>query len=147
MLRLTTSVVLATLLVMGASSCTDALGPDSFMVLVSAPDDGVLVGDTVVLLGVAHNSTGSEIRGTTECGPGIRLEMQDPNGAPIDLYEGILQTCELRDSHIFLPGETDAEEVTWVPEQPGTYSVESTVSIRSGQLFRSDMVLIRVVES
>lgn len=112
----------------GLVGCDGGFGPlDELELLVSAPDF-VELGDTVALVGVAYNGSSTPVTTTSGCGPGIGFLMEAPGSPEVDLYAGLGFTCQLRDSNLIEPGETDVVEWMWTPTVVGLHRVRSRVT-------------------
>lgn len=129
---------------LSAGACSDGLGPASELsVFVSAPSF-VELGDTIELVGVAHNGSESTILAGVGCEPGIGFLVTDSTTAEIDLYAGLDWLCPQRDNNVLAPGETDVVEWAWLPPAPGLYSLRSVVKIPNGPQVLSELAELRI---
>ena len=102
-------------------------------------------GDTVRLLGVAHNPTGESFFMSRGCGPGIGFVVSNPEGVTRHLYDGLIFTCPLGDIHILDPHETDSISWLWrAPSSTGLYQVRASVDFHEGAPALSEPISIVV---
>lgn len=111
-----------------STACTSGLAPEDRVetTLVATPTS-LELGDTVRLLGIAHNATSSEIQPESGCAPGIGFYVVNETGVEMSLYDGIGSECGPRDSQTIGPGETDSVLFSWVPTASGLYQVRSAL--------------------
>jgi len=92
-------------------------------------------GDTIRLVGIAHNLTGLAIELGIACRPGISFYITRPTGRQASVYDGVAFTCEGKDSNSLQPGETDSVSWSWVvPDTTGTYHARAALDFRDGQV-------------
>jgi len=110
------------------AGCTLSTAPeDRVEMTLQATPTTLTLGDTVHLLGIAHNPTSTEIVPESGCAPGIGFYVRDQSGVEMSLYAGLVFTCQGRDSQLIAPGETDSVRFRWVPEERGSYQVRAAL--------------------
>ncbi len=118
-------------------SCTACNSPTQprdrvVVTLVAMPTAG-LPGDTVHLVGIAFNPTTDTISASFGCSPGIGFYVTAPDGLSHSMYEGLYFTCQLKDSNLLEPGETDSVAWSWqLPTVVGTYDVRAALENEDG---------------
>lgn len=139
------SIVAAVTLV----ACSETVGPEFSLqvsVVAKAGDsagDRAEVGDTVELIGVAHNPTLETILAGRGCSPGIVFMLTAPDGSTENTANGP-HLCPFRDNNAIEPGETDFETYRWVAPAPGEYVIRSVVPVTEGPDILSPEVLLEV---
>ena len=103
------------------------------IVTLAATPTAVAAGDTVHLLGIAYNPTSDTLFVGIGCAPGIGFYAADPSGTTRWLYAGLVFTCELKDSNVIAPGETDTVAFAWrTPAAVGVYQVRAALDFSDG---------------
>jgi hypothetical protein len=135
---------LSTAAALGA--CRSATAPrDRAVVTLAAAPTSVAAGDTVYLLGIAYNPTSDTVFAGYGCAPGIDFHAAAPGGAFSSLYAGLVFTCELKDSNVLAPGETDSVAFGWrTPAAVGVYRVRAGLGNSDGLRSPSAAQLITV---
>lgn len=130
-----------------ASGCGNpvALGSEA-EVFLSTRTELLNAGDTLSLVGIAHNRGHVSVAAGRGCSPGIGFLVTNPAGVESDLYEGLDWLCPLSDHHVLEPGETDVVEWPWVPSAVGRYELRATLIVSEGPTLTSDAVVVHVVE-
>jgi hypothetical protein len=115
-------------------ACRLATAPrDGAVVTLAAAPTSVAAADTVHLLGIAHNPTSDTIFAGYGCAPGIDFYAAAPGGAARSLYAGLVFTCEIKDSNLLAPGETDSVAFAWrTPAAVGVYQVRAGLGSSDG---------------
>lgn len=116
------------------ASCRSSTEPrDHAIVTVAAMPTAVAAGDTVRLLGIAHNPTSDTVFAGSGCAPGIGFYAAGTDGVTRSLYTGLVFTCELKDSNVIAPGETDSVAFAWrTPTTAGLYHVRAALGYSDG---------------
>lgn len=126
------------------TACGEVGPAEELSVHVSASPESALVGDTIELVGIAHNGSDVVIEASQGCGPGIWFTVTDSLGSEVELRGPTF--CPIFDSNILEPGETDVVTQDWLPPGPGLYRVRSRVVIRDGPTIDSRAQEVRVIE-
>jgi hypothetical protein len=115
-------------------ACRSATAPrDRAVVTLMATPTNVAAGDTVHLLGIAFNPTADTILAGYGCTPGIEFYAAALGGTSTSLYAGLVFTCELKDSNVLAPGETDSVVFAWrTPTALGVYQVRAGLAYSDG---------------
>jgi hypothetical protein len=136
---------LALLLVLSAcDSPTQLIGHVVQLTLDVTPTSGVS-GDTIQLVGIAHNPSDFVVEVGLGCAPGISFHITRPDGRTASLYQGLLFTCQGKDSNWLEPGETDTVRWSWpMPDTTGAYQARAALEFRDGQINLSSATVILV---
>src|SRR5688572_29341677 len=111
----------AALLVLG---CDGVTTPFSAVVTrVEAEPASAAVGNSVLLRAIATNYGEERETFMAGCGEGLDFEVELPSGERRFLLRELLPSCELNDSNIIEPAETDTVTHAWRVPESGTYRI------------------------
>jgi hypothetical protein len=102
----------------------------------------VAVGNGVLLRAIATNHGEERETFMAGCGEGLDFEVELPSGERRFLLRGLLTSCEMNDSNIIEPAETDTVTYTWTVPASGTYRIWAGTRIAEGIASRSAPVQV-----
>jgi hypothetical protein len=131
----TGTALAATLVALG---CTEVTTPFSAVVTrVEVEPATAAVGNAVLLRAIATNYGEERETFMAGCGEGLDFEVELPSGNRRFLLRELLTTCELNDSNIIEPAETDTVTHTWTVPASGTYRIWAGTRVAGGIASRS----------
>ena len=111
------------LLLVGAAGCEDDM-PYAYLGSEVRATPGVLVAGEEVELAVTVTNWGDEtVFASNGCAPGLGFMVTRPDDEIVNPYPALPSTCQLLDSQVLEPGETDVVTFRWKPTLVGAYSV------------------------
>jgi hypothetical protein len=130
----------ATLLALG---CDEVTTPFSAVVTRAEVEPAsAAVGNGVLLRAIATNYGEERETFLAGCGEGLDFEVELPSGERRFLLRGLLTSCEMNDSNIIEPAETDTVTYTWTVPASGTYRIWAGSRVAGGIASRSAPVQV-----
>ena len=135
--------IAAALIVLFVMGCDGVTTPFSAVVTrVEAEPASAAVGNSVLLRAIATNYGEERETFMAGCGEGLDFEVELPSGERRFLLRGLLTTCEMNDSNIIEPAETDTVTYTWTVPASGTYRIWAGTRVAEGIASRSAPVQV-----
>ena|SRR5687768_564166 len=135
--------IAAALIVLFVMGCDGVTTPFSAVVTrVEAEPASAAVGNSVLLRAIATNYGEERETFMAGCGEGLDFEVELPSGERRFLLRELLPSCELNDSNIIEPAETDTVTHTWRVPESGTYRIWAGTRIAEGIASRSAPVQV-----
>ena len=138
--RATASLAAVVLLTLGCDGVTTPFS--AVVVRVEAEPSAASVGDGILLRAIATNYGGESETFLAGCGEGLDFEVELPSGERRFLLRGLLVTCEMNDSNVIEPAETDTVTYAWTVPASGTYRIWAGTRIAQGIASRSAPVQV-----
>ena len=130
----------AILLAAGCDGVTTAFS--AVVTRVEAEPSSAAVGDAVLLRAIATNYGEESETFLAGCGEGLDFEVELPSGERRFLLRGLLTSCEMNDSNVIEPAETDTVTYSWTVPASGTYRIWAGVRVAEGIAARSTPVQV-----
>ena len=126
-----------------AMGCNEVTTPFSAVVVrVEAEPTTAAAGDAILLRAIATNYGEESETFMAGCGEGLDFEIELPSGERRFLLRGLLTTCEMNDSNVIEPAETDTVTHGWTVPASGTYRIWAGTRIAQGIASRSAPVQV-----
>jgi hypothetical protein len=123
--------------------CDGVTTPFSAVVVrVEAEPVTASVGDGILLRAIATNLGEQSETFMAGCGEGLDFEVELPSGERRLLLRGLLTPCEMNDSNVIEPAETDTVTFGWTVPASGTYRIWAGTRIAQGIASRSAPVQV-----
>jgi hypothetical protein len=126
-----------------AVGCDGATTPFSAVVTrVEVDPSTTAFGNMVTLRAIATNYGEVSETFVAGCGEGLDFEVEPPSGERHFLLRELLPSCDLKDSNIIEPAETDTVTHVWRVPAPGTYWIWAGTRTSEGIASRSAPVQV-----